>query len=861
MKSSRHIAWPFAWAWIAGLSAGLAWAAQSESAKPMGRGPFVPLTEQIAGAPLLAADQSLADAATDDDSAAVAAGPDGRIAVAWVAFDDASDRVFCAQGKAGGAEPKAEWSAKEEVAGAGDYFQPAVAFDGQGVLWAVWSSNIDGAYKLFARRRAAGGWEAPVRLTNNRDGSDFASSLVLDTNGQLHLAWQGVRDGNFEILLADLGADGLKNIRNISEHPASDWAPSLAAGPNGKLLVAWDSYRNGSYDVYLREVDGAKLSEPIAIAATPRREANACVAVARDGTGWIAYDVAEENWGRGIRLHNDRSVELRAYRDGRVGKPAADFMASLSPALRKKTERPKIAFDAAGRLQLAFMHFVVPAGESAPVKPAAAKAGGKGAAKAAENAPAKGAGKGAGKNAAKAGGKAEDPEKTKTGKGIFYLYSTALDAQGWQAPRCLNPSAGRGDDRARVAVLGNGQVWAAWAADGRQFPYYEVRINSDVCAARIDQAAPGEVALPVVEEAAPTVVAAAPDPESARERKPQVALGGESYMLLFGDTHRHTDMSRCNFGGDSTLADTYRYGIDVAQLDFLSISDHDQDLAGWRFAEPHPILINYWWWQSQKMADLNTIPGRFLGMYGYERGRPTVAGGGHKNIMSAMRGAPVTMGLEPQEWFAVLKEKQSVVIPHQLADGSSSCDWTKWGEPFERVAEIFQARGSYEYHDAPRSARIQNEGYCLWDALEEGVRVGIVASSDHGFTHGAYAGVFAKAFTRDAIVDAVYDKRTFGSTMPFQLAVTLDGRPMGQEMECAAPPKIQVAALSTSPIAKMEVVKNNEFVYSAPGTGATAGFEFTDADSQPGSTSYYYVRVSLGDKDLAWSSPFWVKRK
>ncbi|NLY01067.1 MAG: hypothetical protein GXY83_33670 [Rhodopirellula sp.] len=56
------------------------------------------------------------------------------------------------------------------------------------------------------------------------------------------------------------------------------------------------------------------------------------------------------------------------------------------------------------------------------------------------------------------------------------------------------------------------------------------------------------------------------------------------------------------------------------------------------------------------------------------------------------------------------------------------------------------------------------------------------------------------------------------------------------------------------------VVRDNRFVYTTEPKGNEARFTFHDLDSQPGKSSYYYVRALIGDDDIAWSSPLWVKR-
>ena len=55
----------------------------------------------------------------------------------------------------------------------------------------------------------------------------------------------------------------------------------------------------------------------------------------------------------------------------------------------------------------------------------------------------------------------------------------------------------------------------------------------------------------------------------------------------------------------------------------------------------------------------------------------------------------------------------------------------------------------------------------------------------------------------------------------------------------------------------MDLVRNNDFVYTQK--PLTKDVEFEYQDKAPGA-AYYYVRVMQMDGNLAWSSPFWIKR-
>ncbi len=83
---------------------------------------------------------------------------------------------------------------------------------------------------------------------------------------------------------------------------------------------------------------------------------------------------------------------------------------------------------------------------------------------------------------------------------------------------------------------------------------------------------------------------------------------------------------------------------------------------------------------------------------------------------------------------------------------------------------------------------------------------------------------------------------------------------MGEQAVLAGTPELAVAVEGTGPIAQIDIIENSKIVYTSnPGT-RTARFTFRD-DAYRGEDSYYYVRVIQADKNMAWASPIWVKRR
>lgn len=746
----------------------------------------------------------------EEEYPSIAGLPDGRTAVAYLAWDGKADRVWLRTGDR--AEPLTQ---------PGDYHEPRIAVDGKGQLWCVWSANDGTQWDLWAKRPGS----PEVRLTRS-PGNDFWPRLSPDKDGGVWVAWQAVAaDQHYEILLAKLDEAGFSAPVDVSDCPGDDWEPALCATPDGRVVVAWDTYRNGSFDVYLREFrDGKPLGSAMPVAASTEREAHASLAADSGGRTWIAWDVSMADWGKhpspGGTLHAWRRSEVACLDQGKLLRPAQPIMDVTPVPKAKWIEYPSVAVDGNDRPWIVYRF----ANDVRPVAP-----------------PGKGR-----------------VAQTHT---MWFLFAHCYDGANWSRPVLLPGSSGRQDMRVETARDANGGLLVCFAGDSRTRLRPAMPVDHDVYVASLSRFAAAKKPLQTApDEQLGKCAATAPDPEQTPLPR-EWATGGKNYRLLLGDTHRHTDISQCNNGGDGSLQDAYRYALDCYQLDWLAISDHDQDILKHRNDRIARPRQDYAWWRSQKSCDLYTIPGRFVALYGYEHGGSYQDRGGHKNVIADVRGHPVREEDAPEELFRVLGQSGCLVIPHQIGDGAARADWDKWNAGYERVAEIFQARGSYEFAECPRAAKILTAGNLLWDALAKGVRIGIIASSDHGQTHIANAGVWAEEFSRKGILDALRRRHTLGGTTKISLQASIEGQPQGEEVGLTDAPTLEVKLTAPEPISLVQIVRDGQFVYTAKPETTESTFKFTDPSLQPGQSAYYYVRAEVGSADLAWSSPLWVSRK
>jgi hypothetical protein len=83
----------------------------------------------------------------------------------------------------------------------------------------------------------------------------------------------------------------------------------------------------------------------------------------------------------------------------------------------------------------------------------------------------------------------------------------------------------------------------------------------------------------------------------------------------------------------------------------------------------------------------------------------------------------------------------------------------------------------------------------------------------------------------------------------------------GEEFTVGDTPTIEGVVHAPAEIARLDVVRDNRFIFTSQPKTTEARLKFTDFDLQPGQSSYYYVRALIGAEDVAWSSPLWVTRE
>lgn len=682
-------------------------------------------------------------------------------------------------------------------------------------------SARDQAILVYAAEQAENDWDihaAILRSDGPGDVQRVAAGAGIDIKpsavwygGKLWLAWESNRDGTRRIYAGSWRpGDGVISGEPVSAADVSSYSPSLVVLPNGEACVAWHAYSGRNYDIYFRRRSAeGRWGAQRRLTTSPAvdRHARLCV---RGSEVWMVYENAQV---RGYRIGASSNRQLRLVRidgDGGLMAPAK----GLKGGLTGRCEAGTPVVDEAGCIWIAHL------------RPRGRRAG-------------------------------WDP------------FTVAFTGQAWTP--LLRLSGQKGMDRApALAVDGTRLIAACQSVPGSmQFKSVEEAMGDkggisllsvDVVGtpAALSSKLPPFVEPDVTFEAAEKSTAFGDSAPQSRT----IEYKGKTLTLVYGDFHEHTDVSQCNRLGDQSIDESYQHMRDIAHLDFAAATDHGYNIT--------PYLWNY----TAKLARVNYDPERFITFLGeewtstfeeYSEKHP-YGFYGHRNLIFSDAYFPRWWNARnrqtPAEVWQDLRAMDAdfINIPHQLADtGNVPTDWDFTDETAQPVAEILQVRGSYEYKGTPREAgRSTPAGYFLQDAWARGIVIGVIASPDHGGGIGK-ACVFTPELTRAAILEAFRARHCFGtSAARVFIDVRVNGHLMGEKAPAheGKPVRVEVQAECPGQIDRVEVCRNNEFIYCKRPEANTVSFEFVDTKPLPG-RSYYYVRIIQTDDEITWTSPVW----
>ena len=330
------------------------------------------------------------------------------------------------------------------------------------------------------------------------------------------------------------------------------------------------------------------------------------------------------------------------------------------------------------------------------------------------------------------------------------------------------------------------------------------------------------------------------------------------WNLYFGQLHAHTDIS----DGAGSVEEAFQYASQVDGLDFFAVTDHSDSFdnadMGAIDADGADISAD---WAAGKQAAASVTNGDFVGLFGFEMTWPEDKQLGHISTFN-------TPGWQTrdQEAFtnvtAALENyyKALTAVPGSVSQFNHPDTVHVDFERFDHYSPQYDAAVSL-LEVAGEDGVVDCEYYDL--ALDEGWHVAPTNNQNNhngqwGDASEARTVVLAKDLTEEALYAAMKDRRVY-ATQDSDLAIyyELNGTVMGSILPKSEEAEITVFLSDPTD----EAIGNVEVVTDG---GAVLVSEYVETPSQvlelpaSGGRSYYYLRITQPDGDVAVTAPVWM---
>ena len=191
----------------------------------------------------------------------VASGRGGAI-VAWCQGDSDAEDVFAQRvGALGEILWPPEGVAISEAAD--DQFSPVMSPDGEGGAIIVWMDQRAGYTHLYAQRVDSTGtvlWAKDgVPVCTAVPGQQMDARILLCAGGDVIITWEDGRSGNYDIYAQRLdgGGNPLWTVDGIAVCTAANdqYVPDIVSDDAGGAIITWEDYRDGNWDIYVQRID------------------------------------------------------------------------------------------------------------------------------------------------------------------------------------------------------------------------------------------------------------------------------------------------------------------------------------------------------------------------------------------------------------------------------------------------------------------------------------------------------------------------------------------------------------------------------------------------------------------------------
>ena len=330
------------------------------------------------------------------------------------------------------------------------------------------------------------------------------------------------------------------------------------------------------------------------------------------------------------------------------------------------------------------------------------------------------------------------------------------------------------------------------------------------------------------------------------------------WNLYFGQLHAHTDISN----GAGSVEEAFQYASQVDGLDFFAVTDHSDSFdnadMGAIDADGADISAD---WAAGKQAAASVTNGDFVGLFGFEMTWPEDKQLGHISTFNTpgwqtrdqadFENVPTAL----ENYYKALASVPGSVSQFNHPDDIHG-DFERfdhYSPQYDAVVSLLEVAGEDGVVDCGYYDRALDEGWHVAPTNNQNNHNG-----QWGDASDARTVVLAKSLTEEALYAAMKDRRVY-ATQDSDLAIyyELNGTVMGSILPKSKDAEITVFLSDPTD----EAIGNVEVVTDG---GAVLVSEYVETPSQvlelsaSGGRSYYYLRITQPDGDVAVTAPVWM---
>ncbi len=734
------------------------------------------------------------------------------------------------------------WTETDSVSkSAGQYEAPVATCATGGKPVVAWTEKKEEDWVINVAMMKANGMSDPYTFPV-KSGRSINPVLIAPDKNRNWIAWENLHEGKFTIYISKYENGQWSEPVIIDKGENSCFDPGIVEDKNGDLYIAYGLTEGFHQNIEMTIIDGETLKIkkfiPVAIGGGHKNRVNinARPALAFDAQDhlWISYE-NNRNASRmddGDNYTGDRCCAVLSYQNGKIVETKNTEKWLFNG---ENDHKPSFFKDMQGHLFLA----------------------------------------------TSCGGNFEDAQ--------WRYRITWLDPRdGWQQPVTFFETGIKGMlIPPAIAFDKRGNFWLSSCLEKidkiERTRLSELIVMQFITPELSKKYKPVDFSETQIEEYYPDEQAISQYSGHPRMQRRQMTVDGETYILIFGNLHEHSNSSHCwPAGTDGTLHEDYRFGMFSEGYDFVGMTDHAASTS-----EIH-------WRRNIRLADFYTESEKFIAIPAVEwtlqsdpKQDNIQHGAGHYNIIFASSEdarkyirnkheiyCPHTPETEiaPMLW-KMLDEKEisCVTIPHHSADKVHPTDWNVTDPKYVTVVEIFQCRGNNEYPGCPREKNLarhtpthHKHAYIDYALKKKKYKMGFIASGDHNSMGIGLAALWVKEVSRAGIIEALQNRRTFATTGDkMVIDIKVNGAITGTTSTAKKVPQIVINVSGQHPLEKVEILRNSKVIHQFDIDDDALNFAQTFSDRKyqdEEDVLYYYVRATQKNRELAWSSPVWIDK-